>query len=181
MVNKYKMDSDALKKIMTIERKETCCFTGHREIPKSLNDNLYNRVMDGVNYLYRTHNIKTFLAGGAVGFDTVAAQAVLKCREANSDIRLIIVIPCQNQARYWSHDEIDTYERINELADRVICLSEHYHRGCMHQRNRYLVDNSRACICYLTRDSGGTAYTVKYAQSKGLRIINLAQSKGGNA
>ncbi len=40
--------------------------------------------------------------------------------------------------------------------------------------NRYLVDNSGVCVCYLTRDAGGTAYTVNYAKRQGLEIINLA-------
>ena len=30
------------------------------------------------------------------------------------------------------------------------------------------------CVCYLNRESGGTAYTVRYAGKKGLEIINLA-------
>ena len=30
------------------------------------------------------------------------------------------------------------------------------------------------CVCYLNRESGGTAYTVRYAKRKGLEIINLA-------
>ena len=44
----------------------------------------------------------------------------------------------------------------------------------MHRRNRHLVDHSGTCICYLTRSTGGTAYTVDYARKKGLRIINVA-------
>ena len=44
----------------------------------------------------------------------------------------------------------------------------------MQKRNRHLVDNSSACICYLTKSAGGTAYTVNYARRMGLRIINIA-------
>lgn len=45
----------------------------------------------------------------------------------------------------------------------------------MFKRNRHLVDNSSVCVAYLTANSGGTAYTVNYAESKGLKIINLAE------
>ena len=161
----------------THDRETACCFTGHREIPLGLKGHLYNRIMEGVNYLH-TRNIKTFLSGGAVGFDTLASRAVLECRESKPDIRLILVIPCQDQARYWTPDERDAYEHIKALANGVVCLSEHYYRGCMHRRNRYLVDNSACCICYLTESKGGTAYTVGYARGKGLRIFNLARPKG---
>ena len=66
------------------------------------------------------------------------------------------------------------YDRIKGYANEVFCLSERYFRGCMHQRNRYMVDHSSVCVCYLTREDGGTASTVKYARRKGLPICNLA-------
>jgi len=47
----------------------------------------------------------------------------------------------------------------------------------MHLRNRYMVDHSCTCICYLTETTGGTAYTVKYAREKGLHIFNIAKEK----
>lgn len=158
---------------MNIRRESTCCFTGHRDIPSGLTDYLMARTMDGVNYLH-THGIKTFLAGGAVGFDMLASQAVLKCKGTHPDIRLILVLPCRDQARYWKQADVDLYESVKRLADSMVCLSEHYYKGCMHQRNRYLIDNSCACMCYLTQSSGGTAYTVGYARRKGLTVFNLA-------
>lgn len=45
----------------------------------------------------------------------------------------------------------------------------------MFKRNRHLVDNSSICIAYLTEETGGTAYTVKYANQKGVRVINIAE------
>ena len=44
----------------------------------------------------------------------------------------------------------------------------------MQKRNWHLADNSSACICYLTKPAGSTAYTVDYARRMGLRIINVA-------
>ena len=46
----------------------------------------------------------------------------------------------------------------------MIYISKEKKKGCMHARNRYMIDNSSLCIAYMTRQSGGTAYTVKYAQ-----------------
>jgi hypothetical protein len=45
----------------------------------------------------------------------------------------------------------------------------------MQKRNRHLVDNSSVCICYLTKPTGGTAYTVNYARRSGLQVINMAE------
>ena len=162
--------------MVSIERRGTCSFTGHRAIPVDVSSYLFQRVKAGVNYLY-SHDVKTFLAGGALGFDALAARAVLECRNIHRDLQLILVIPCPDQARFWKKSDIETYENIKVLADEVICLSERYYEGCMHSRNRYLIDHSSACICYLTQISGGTAYTVRYAKSKGLQVFNLAQKK----
>lgn len=162
--------------VVDIKKSGACSFTGHRAIPVDMTNYLFQRVKDGVNYLH-SHDVKMFLAGGALGFDALAAKAVIECRSIHKDIQLILVIPCRDQTRFWKKADIETYEHIQVLADEVICLSEHYYDGCMHNRNRYLIDNSSACICYLTQPSGGTAYTVRYAKSKGLQVFNLAQKK----
>ena len=46
----------------------------------------------------------------------------------------------------------------------------------MFKRNRHLVNHSSACICYLEKPTGGTAYTVNYARKCGLQIINLMEN-----
>lgn len=66
------------------------------------------------------------------------------------------------------------YEYIKTQADKIVYTSQEYTRGCMHKRNRHLVDNSSVCICYLTEPSGGTAYTVNYALRNGKSVINIA-------
>lgn len=160
---------------MEFEKSKSCCFTGHREIASGTENYLFGRIKDGILYLYE-HGIKFFLTGGAIGFDTLAAQAVLDYKKRYEDIRLIVVTPCQDQAKKWRREDVEMYEYIKKCADDVICLSEHYYGGCMQKRNRYLVDHSCVCICYLTKEDGGTAYTVKYAKSRGLKTFNLARN-----
>lgn len=153
-------------------REKTVCFTGHRVIDKKeirrLRKKLELCVTEAIESGY-----KYFGAGGALGFDTLAAQTVLNLREKYSHIKLILVLPCLSQADSWNDSDKRMYEYIKEQADKVVYTSQEYARGCMHKRNRHLVDNSSLCICYLTGDRGGTAYTVKYAMDKGLQTINL--------
>ena len=59
------------------------------------------------------------------------------------------------------------------FRDKTVCVSDHYFNGCMQKRNRFLADISSLCICYLTKNTGGTAYTVRYAQKEGLKIVNI--------
>ena len=151
-----------------------CCFTGHRNIPQrksgQIQERLRNEIVTAIQNGYTF-----FYAGGAIGFDTMAAQAVLELKAQYPHIKLILVLPCVNQTDGWEQSDIDEYERIRVLADEIIYTSEENKKGCMHKRNRYLVDHSSLCICYMTRKSGGTAYTVKYATSNGLKIINISK------
>ena len=137
-----------------------------RKIKKRLKQVLIEAIEQGYRY---------FGAGGALGFDTLAAQTVLALKRKYPEIKLILVLPCQDQTRGWAQADIEEYERIMAAADKVVFTSKEYYSGCMQKRNRHLVDNSSLCICYLTEQSGGTAYTVEYAQSHGLKIINVAK------
>lgn len=152
-----------------MNKNNTCFFTGHRQIP----DGLYEKVCDSIRELY-TMGYRNFITGGAIGFDTLAAKAVIALREGElEDIRLYIYIPCREQDKYFSKEQKDEYNKILSLADGAQIISEFYHRGCMHQRNRKMADDSSKCIAYCTKSSGGTAFTVDYAKKKGIDIIYI--------
>ena len=154
-------------------KNRTVCFTGHRKIPPEKLETVARRLKETLielierGYLY-------FGAGGALGFDTLAAQTVLELKAEYAQIKLILVLPCVSQADRWSDTDKRIYEQIKEKADKIVYTSREYTKGCMHKRNRHLVDNSSVCVCYLTENTGGTAYTVSYAESKGLLVINNA-------
>ena len=161
---------------MDATRKQVCCFTGHREIPSDKRVEIVNRLEQTIISLHK-QGIRTYEAGGALGFDTLASQTVLRLRERYPDMKLILVLPCLTQTRGWKAEDIAKYEHIKAQADQVIYTGQQYTRGCMHKRNRYLVDHSGVCVCYLNKNSGGTAYTVGYAKKHGFVVINLAQSE----
>ena len=124
--------------------------------------------------LVREEGIVRFLSGGAVGFDTIAAETVLEIAADYPNVELVIVRPCADQTRGWNARDTARYEAILARARDVVTLEPAYRPGCMQARNRYLVDHSAVCICYLTEPAGGTAYTVRYAASRKLPVINLA-------
>lgn len=154
-------------------KNKTACFTGHRQIPAEEEERLRTRLDEVIADLIG-QGIECFAAGGALGFDTMAAQAVLRTKEQHPHIRLILVLPFPDQSKRWSERNRKVYEEIIAQADEVEYASEHYTRFCMFVRNRRLVERACVCVAYQKKDTGGTAYTVKYARSKGLRIINLA-------
>ncbi len=153
-------------------KEKTCCFTGHRNIPSGIERKLF-RITEKIVETAIKDGYRYFGAGGALGFDTIAALVVLKLKERYPDIKLILVLPCLTQTRGWTKEDIAIYEDIKRQADKVVYTSQEYTRGCMHKRNHHLVDNSTMCICYLTESKGGTFYTVNYAKAKGLKITNI--------
>ena len=151
---------------------ETVCFTGHRRIeyedavliPGELKKLIAELIDRGAC---------RFRAGGAMGFDTVAALCVLEMQEQYPQISLDLVLPCRNQTQHWDEQSRAVYEHILSSASTVEYVSDHFTSWCMHERNRRLVAGSQVCIAYLTHSGGGTAYTFGYALEKGLEVINL--------
>ncbi len=114
-----------------------------------------------------------FGAGGARGFDTLAAQTIIELKQTYPQIKLILILPCKNQTLKWSEKDISSYEYLKSKADKIVILSDKYYNGCMQARNRHMVNHSKYIICYKRKTSGGTAYTVNYANKKGLTKIEI--------
>jgi len=155
-------------------REKSACFSGHRILPIDEKTALEEKLNTEIERLAAL-GVQNFFIGGALGFDTLAARGVLRLQEWRSGIRLLLVFPCREQTCGWNKKDIEVYEAIKKQCDSYIYLQEKYSRDCMFIRNRYLVDNSSYCVCYLTQKRGGTFYTVRYAGRQGLQIINLAE------
>lgn len=155
-------------------REKTGCFTGHRQIPEKDYALIEEKLEQTIVKLYNNGIIR-YCAGGALGFDTLAAETVLRLRDGSlPNLRLILVLPCLNQTKGWKAEDVVRYEETKRRANKVKYVSQEYTSGCMYKRNRHLVDGSSVCVCYQTRPRGGTAYTVNYARAHGLAIFNMA-------
>lgn len=155
-------------------REKTCSFTGHRKIKKeevrNIEEILYKEIINLINKGY-----VFFISGGALGFDTISALTILKLQKIYPYIKLILALPCKEQDKYWGKKDIDIYNFIKSKFNKLIYVSEKYTKDCMFKRNKYLINNSSTCIAYLKNNKGGTFYTVNYAKSNNLNIINIAE------
>lgn len=153
-------------------RERTCCFTGHRnisahEIPVAMQRTeaiVRELVAKGVIY---------YGVGGAVGYDTLAAQMLFDLREEFPQIRVILVYPFDWFWSQWTADQQALYRRLLPRYNKVVKVSETAHRDAYLRRDRHLVNNSAYCIAYCTRNTGGTAYTLRYAREHGLITYNV--------
>ena len=158
------------------EKSISVCFSGHRKIPSDRTDNLCEKLDAAIEQLIKNGK-SVFMAGGAIGFDTIAAFRVLAAKEKYPDIKLVLVLPCRDQTDRWtSLKSLNEYKILKDNADKVIYMKDFYDVTCMKERNKYMVDNSSCCVAYLTSASGGTAGTVKYAEKCGVPVINLANN-----
>ncbi len=148
----------------------TCFFTGHRQIPLDVRPRLIRDLKETLE-VFINGGITDFIAGGALGFDTLAAEMVLVLRKQYPAVSLSLILPCRDQDKFWTPAQKRTYAEILEAADAKTFLFDHYVNGCMQMRNRAMADRSQACIAYYTGRQGGTAYTVRYAREKGVRIV----------
>lgn len=157
-----------------IEVKKTVSFTGHRtnKLPKGdvmlkcLKNAIFQEVLNAV---YEGHN--TFMMGMCYGFDLLCAEVVLDIRNTEP-LNVIGVVPFREQTSKWKKEDIAHYQQIWQRCDEVVVLQEHYTGDCYHKRNRYMVDSSHLVIAY-SNGTGGSQYTVDYAQKKGVEVINL--------
>ncbi len=151
---------------------KTCCFTGHRQVPPPEQKELKVRLEQELRKLIDA-GFTTFHAGGALGFDTLAAVWVLRLKKEFPHIRLCIDVPHRGQELRWKPEFQEVYRKILMHADEVNVLSESYTSGCMHARNRYMVDRSDCVIAYVRKTSGGSFYTMAYAMEKGVEVIRV--------
>ena len=151
-------------------REQTCCFTGHRRMTAAERETATVWLEQTVIELIK-QGIVYFGVGGAIGFDMLAANTVLRLRRRFPHIRLIVVLPCEDMDAKWSPYEREQLEHILRDADKVVSMAKTYTPDCMKRRDRHLADHSSVCVAWLTHYGGGTGYTVEYARRQGVKII----------
>lgn len=153
---------------------KACFFTGHRIIAgnkKSMitslvRQEILNKINDGITI---------FISGGALGFDTIAAEQVLSLRN-DYDIRLCLYLPCRDQDAAWHLSDRNRFHDILSRADEIYYVTDGaYRQGCMKKRNSAMVEASDCGIAYMIKSPSGSAQTINLAKEKGIDIINIAE------
>lgn len=161
-------------------RQISCCFTGHRpgKLPWRYNEAdrrclaLKRRVADAAEAAYQ-EGYRHFLCGMALGCDLYFCEAALSLRERFPDVTVEAAIPCPSQADAWAPEQRARYRRLVEACDFETLVSARYTATCMQRRDRYMVDHASLLIAVFDGTPGGTRYTMQYAMSRGLSIVDL--------
>ena len=156
-------------------RQKTACFTGHRDIPANEVKGIEARTEHVIQQLY-DKGVRYFGVGGALGYDTLAADVLFRLRGSYMpDIKIILVYPFDGFTSRWKPAEQARHDMRLPYYNKVVKVSEKPSKEAYLARDRHLVNGSAYCIAYQTRNTGGTAYTTKYARECGLEVYNIAE------
>lgn len=131
---------------------------------------LLNRIREQVIKLIKD-GAENFITGMALGCDTYCAEIVLELQKEYPNITLTAAVPCANQAEFWTKASKAHYYELLEKCNEKVILADHYFKGCMQKRNRYMVDNCDVLIAIYDGKTGGTMNAVNYAKTVGRKII----------
>lgn len=157
----------------------TVAFTGHRPSSLPFGDNEDAPSCQALKDRLRQEIIKyarlgptIFSCGMTQGIDIICGELVAAIMEQYPDISLCCVLPYRNHGQRWPSAWRDRHNALLATANWVDCLNDTSHRGCFHQRDRYLVEDANTLIAvYDGRATGGTAYTVQYARKLGVEVV----------
>ena len=148
-----------------MDKNKTAVFIGHGDCLLSVED-----ITPFIEQEIR-NGVEVFLNGGQGRFDINAAYAVHKLKPKYPHIRNILCVPYHNF-------RIFDKEIFDEIINPIFSNSESYtgYKTAIPKRNRYMVLNSIAAICYVNHISGGAYKTYQLAEKKKLYIINIKNS-----
>jgi len=110
------------------------------------------------------------ISGMALGWDQAIAEAAL-----DLDLPLLAAIPCDGQDSTWP---FMSRRRYRELLGRpgveshVVCPGS-YKPYKMQVRNEWMVRQADLLLALFDGTAGGTANCVAYAQTQGVKIVNV--------
>lgn len=176
----------------------TLCFTGHR--PNKLGGydernptaNTCKALLSRLLEKAYQQGFRKFISGMAIGVDTWAAEAVIELRKKHPDVKLIAAVPFPQQAcawpsyseqRWWqilrgcdelwltNRDEETTMDALTMELQLKDAADQSMVSYWLNGRNQWMVDRSDCVLAVWNGSPGGTGNCVKYAQSKGKKII----------
>lgn len=155
----------------------TCFFTGHRKLPKHRIEHIKSLITEKATILIEENGVEDFIAGGALGFDTLAAECIIDLKKKYPNIKLHLYLPCFNQNAFWNKEDQYKWHIITSKSDDFKYITkDNYSDGCMQKRNRAMVDDAYYGLAYYILERSGTGAAIRYAEQKGRIVENIAES-----
>ena len=171
--NRAKNQDDEV--VVMDDRETTCCFSGHRSLPPETMAFVRQRTERAIRDLY-SQGYKSFITGGALGYDTMVAVLLFQIRTEIPEIRVVLAYPYEGYNGSWTLQQWQEYRDRLLRYDEVVCVSEAPSKYAYWARDRYMVDRSSLCVGFCIDSASETGYTMEYARQKGVCVINLVEN-----
>ena len=116
--------------------------------------------------LLRTKDFVEFYIGRDGEFDIYAASIIKRVQMAigteNSELNLVLP---------YVRKDIEYYEK---YYDRVSIPISAHPKLAITKRNKWMVEQADIVICYIERKKGGAYAAIRYAETLGKAVLNLA-------
>lgn len=164
---------------------KSICFVGNSEIGLPQDEEelekLKMKIRKEIN-LAVENNIDTFYFSAFYGFELMCANLVLLRKKVINIhnpkfIKLIAIVPCEEQAINWIEKDRDLYYNTLSQCDHVILMNQMYKEDCLLESKKYMVQHSSRLICYCNSMKGETVNIINYAKNKNLKVTNLYLKK----
>ena len=137
-------------------------FCGHNEagIGEEIRQRLYRTVEQEIQ-----NGADLFYLGGYGYFDRMAAGVVRELKKKYPHIKSVLVLAYLNREVDMEYYDETTYPPLENTPPRY----------AISRRNEWVVAQADTVIAYVIYSWGGAAKTLRYAQRKHKRIVNLAE------
>ncbi len=138
-----------------------CTFFGHRECYgldiEVLQTAIENLIGKGVD---------TFYVGHQGGFDSMVLTCLQNLKKIYQKITISVVLAHlpKQRAEHDLYADCSIYPEGLELCHPKFAIE---------RRNRWMIDNSDYCVCYIDQTWGGAYKFVRLAQKRGAAVTNL--------
>ena len=135
-----------------------CTFFGHRECYELDGMVLRNAILDLID-----RGVDVFYVGNQGGFDGMVYSCLKQLRMDHPYIRVAVVLA-------YPPKEKQKYEN---LEDTMYPEIEGHPKFAIDRRNRWMVNASDYCLCYVNHNWGGAHKFACLAKRRGLSVQNL--------
>jgi uncharacterized phage-like protein YoqJ len=161
---------------MKQEKSLAIAFTGHRQLkgnypPSKEWRTVFDTILYYIMELNNEYKELHFASGGALGFDQVAAEAVIRAQTLGANATLTFVIPFPGFQKRWPAKSQEHLEQLQQMATKVVFVDNDptYKPYKLQKRNEYMVNRSDMILALIEQGltKGGTFNCIKYAYSLG--------------
>ena len=128
-----------------------------------------NVLMNALEQLIQK-GVDTFYVGNQGDFDRMAFECLRRLHLVYSHISYTVVLaylPTKRQ-EYDAYDGNTLYPQGLETVHRRFAIS---------RRNKWMIEHSDVCLCYIAHTWGGAYQAVCLAKRRGLEIVNLSDKE----